>query len=567
MPLSRPSRQPKQRLAERTPEQEEESGQVRWRPRRSEHQLRVPCLPSYPLPPDGRSSRERYGPLAVQRTRELGEDRQVRVKPHSLDMAHSQRRESPFALEASKGLLDGCTAPVEALPAQRLARDQRVQAVGLDPHRCGLTFAGRAAPLGCLAVVVGSSEAPLAAAGITDQIKVVLADAGYWASEQIENLAASGIQVLVPPDSDSSKRDHGANRKGPRYDFMRRVIASENGRALYRQRQPTIEPIFGQIVGERAGGLHCISSPPVISIVIPVKNGGSDLARCLGAISSQRIDEEVEVVVIDSGSSDGSVGLARSHGALVREIAPQEFSHGSSRNLGASLARGELLVFLSQDAHPVDERWLQALTHPLREDPNVVGVYGRQLPHEGARPPEVYFLDFLYGPHPRLQQVGSARELNMQTTLFSNVNSSMPRTAWEQFPFVEDIVMSEDQDWSRRVLLSGKRIAYEPAAAVRHSHNYTLLAALRRFFDSGASAERAYLAGERESTKVLRSAAIRYASGELRWLWGTRRRRWIPYAVVYESVKMVGLVLGANHHRLPLGLKRRLSALPSFWER
>lgn len=304
----------------------------------------------------------------------------------------------------------------------------------------------------------------------------------------------------------------------------------------------------------------------MISVVIPVKNGGGDLERCLRGISSQRIDEPVEVVVIDSGSRDGSVALARGHGAVVREIPPQEFNHGSTRNLGASLARGDVLVFISQDAYPVDERWLQRLVGPLREETGVVGVYGRQLPHEGARPPEVYFLDFLYGPHARRQQAASARELTMHTTLFSNVNSAMPRSAWERFPFVEDIVMSEDQDWSRRVLLAGGRIAYVPDAAVRHSHNYTLLSALRRFFDSGASAERAYLAGERESTKALRSAAISYATGELRWLWSTGQRRWLPYAALYESIKMLGLVLGANHRRLPLSVKRRLSAMPSFWD-
>jgi rhamnosyltransferase len=304
----------------------------------------------------------------------------------------------------------------------------------------------------------------------------------------------------------------------------------------------------------------------VISIVIPVKNGGSDLARCLQGIRAQVLDEQVETVIVDSGSSDDSLELARDHGALVREIAPHEFSHGSARNLGAGLAKGELLVFISQDAYPVDEHWLARLSAPLRADPTVAGVYGRQLPHDGASPPERYFLDFLYGAEPRRQRASGAHELTMQTTLFSNVNSAIRRELWERFPFVEDIIMSEDQDWSRRVLLEGFTIVYEPAAAVRHSHNYTLKGAFRRFFDSGASADRAYLAGERASARALRAAAIRYAGGELAWLWRSGQRRWIPYATLYESLKMLGLLLGANHRRLPLAAKRRLSALPAFWE-
>ena len=74
------------------------------------------------------------------------------------------------------------------------------------------------------------------------------------------------------------------------------------------------------------------------------------------------------------------------------------------------------------------------------------------------------------------------------------------------------------------------------------------------------------MAGRKSSSRVLRAAAVRYASGELSWLWSTGRRRWIPYAAVYESTKMLGLLAGANHERIPLELKRRLSAIPSSWE-
>ncbi len=303
----------------------------------------------------------------------------------------------------------------------------------------------------------------------------------------------------------------------------------------------------------------------MISIVIPVKDGGADLERCLAMIARQRIDDDVEVVVVDSGSSDDSVEIARRFGAVVREIAPAEFSHGGARNVGAGLARGELLVFISQDAFPVDERWLELLTRPLRENRAVAGVYGRQLPHEGARPPEIFFLSFLYGGEGRRQSVRDASQLSMDTTLFSNVNAAMPRALWEAYPFVEDIIMSEDQDWSRRVLLAGYAIVYEPDAAVRHSHDYTLVAAFRRFFDSGVSSDRAYLSGESHSKSVLRTAALRYGKGELAWLWNTGQRRWIPYAGAYEGVKLVGLTLGAHHRRLPRPVKRRLSALPDFW--
>lgn len=302
----------------------------------------------------------------------------------------------------------------------------------------------------------------------------------------------------------------------------------------------------------------------MISIVIPVKDGGGDLRRLLEAIATQQAPEEVEIVVVDSGSSDGSPELARSHGARVEEIAPEEFNHGATRNLGAELANGDVLVFTSQDAYPEHPDWLARLVTPLA-DPGVAGVYGRQLAHHGASPPERYFMDFLYGPDARRQTARARAELSMETTLFSNANAAIRRAVWKEFRFIDDIVMSEDQEWSGRVLLAGWSIVYEPAAAVRHSHPYTLGGAFRRFFDSGASAERAYLAGARPSARVLRRAAIRYGRGELAWLWRSGNRRWIPYAVVYELAKFAGLAAGARHRRLPVGLKRRLSARPEYW--
>jgi rhamnosyltransferase len=297
----------------------------------------------------------------------------------------------------------------------------------------------------------------------------------------------------------------------------------------------------------------------MISVVIPVKDGGSDLARCLDGIAAQEVDEEVEVVVVDSGSSDGSPELARARGAVVHEIDPAEFGHGRTRNLGTRIAGGELVVFTSQDAVANDGEWLAKLSAAARSGPEVAGAYGRQLPHPDARPPERFFLDFLYGPTPRVQRLGEGEPLTFEATLFSNVNAAIPRWALERFPFRDDLTMSEDQEWSRRALRAGHSLVYEPAAAVRHSHAYTIRTAFRRFFDSGVSAEHAYVEGD-DSRAALRRAGARYAREELAWLWRSGQRRWIPYTAAYELGKFAGLQLGLRHERLPRSLTRRLSA-------
>ncbi len=146
---------------------------------------------------------------------------------------------------------------------------------------------------------------------------------------------------------------------------------------------------------------------------------------------------------------------------------------------------------------------------------DVAGAYGRQLPHADARPPERFFLDFLYGPEPRVQRLEPGDELTFEATLFSNVNAAMHRGRLERYPFRDDLTMSEDQEWSRRVLRAGYSLVYEPLAAVRHSHAYTIASAFRRFFDSGVSAEHAYVEGDASRAALRRAGPLRARGARL----------------------------------------------------
>ena len=243
------------------------------------------------------------------------------------------------------------------------------------------------------------------------------------------------------------------------------------------------------------------------------------------------------------------------------EIPPEEFGHGRTRNLGVQPRRrraGRLHV--PGRGRPgrrlaCAPRRSRALGRRRR------GAYGRQLPHPDARPPERFFLDFIYGPGTPGQRLEPGAELTFETTLFSNVNAAIPRAILERYRFRDDLTMSEDQEWSRRVLRDGHSLVYEPRAAVRHSHAYTVRSAFRRFFDSGVSAEHAYVEGD-ESRAALRRAGARYAREELAWLWNAGHRRWIPYTAVYELGKFAGLQLGLRHRRLPRSVRRRLSSYP-----
>src|SRR2546426_188421 len=130
---------------------------------------------------------------------------------------------------------------------------------------------------------------------------------------------------------------------------------------------------------------------PVISVVIPVKNGAATLPPCIAGILAQSVRERLEIIIIDSGSTDGSLELANTFPVRIHRIEPAEFNHGETRNLGVKLAKGEFIAMTVQDARPTDERWLERMLMHF-EDPLVAGVCGQQVvPHDLDKNPLQWF--------------------------------------------------------------------------------------------------------------------------------------------------------------------------------
>jgi rhamnosyltransferase len=301
----------------------------------------------------------------------------------------------------------------------------------------------------------------------------------------------------------------------------------------------------------------------LISVVIPVKNGGERIRRCLEAIRAQVIADEVEIIAVDSGSTDGTQTLVRSFGGLVEEIEARDFNHGETRNLGARLAQGEIVVFTVDDALPVGTDWLEQLVAPLRKKGELAGTYARQVAYDDAPAHQHFYIDYRYGAEPRLQRASGPQDLTVSNVLFSNVSSAVKRSLLLEFPFASDIVIAEDLEWSARVLLAGHAIAYVPDSVVRHSHAYTLLDAVKRYFDQGAAAERSYMSGEASPGRVRREG-LTLVRQELAWLWQNERSA-IPYALAHEIARFVGFQLGVHHQHVPRALRPRLSRTPVYW--
>ena len=297
---------------------------------------------------------------------------------------------------------------------------------------------------------------------------------------------------------------------------------------------------------------------PSVSVFVPVKDGAEHLERLLAAVREQGPD--VELLVIDSGSTDGSVELARAGGATVHEIPPEEFGHGRTRNLAMELTSGEIVCFLTQDAVPAPG-WLDAHVAAFELDPKVGAAYGPHLPWPDTSPAiarelEAFFADMAPDGEPVLHREGDLGFL-------SNVNASYSRACWELVRFVE-IAYAEDQALGRAMLAAGWTKVFHPGAAVRHAHDYGPVEFARRYFDE--------YRGLRETVGHIEPARPGLVLSDIRagvaadrdWMaehgWSeSRRAAWTVRSLLHHGGRKAAAIAATRPERLPAAVERRLS--------
>lgn len=299
---------------------------------------------------------------------------------------------------------------------------------------------------------------------------------------------------------------------------------------------------------------------PFVSIVLPTYQGAAHLRDTLPALRAQNYDGEVEIVAIDSGSRDQSVALLERFGARVTVIAPGEFGHGRTRNLGVRLARGEIVVFLSQDARPVGPFWLRDLVAALR-DPALGAVFARQLPRPDATPIERFFHAEIYPPRSRTTRPRRG-PITASDVFFSNVCSAARREVCARFPFDETLIMSEDQVFARDLLRGGYAVRYAAQVQVIHSHAYDLATLFRRNFDSGHSLRA--LPGAPWHRQWRR--ATRFWARETVFLARGRHFAALAGAPLYEGTRFAALLAGTLAPHLPRALRRKFSLHRAYWD-
>jgi rhamnosyltransferase len=208
------------------------------------------------------------------------------------------------------------------------------------------------------------------------------------------------------------------------------------------------------------------------SIIIRTYNEQRYLEQLLQAIAAQTVPaERREVILVDSGSTDRTLEIAKQHGVAIAHIGKDEFSFGRSLNRGCSIASGEFVAFVSGHCVPVNSTWLENLIDPLRN--GVVGLtYGRQVGGPDTKFSEHQLFAKYFPATTRVPQEGF---------FCNNANAAIPRAVWERFRFDESLTGLEDLHLAKRLLASGLAIGYVAEAAVYHHHHETWAAVRRRY--------------------------------------------------------------------------------------
>lgn len=285
------------------------------------------------------------------------------------------------------------------------------------------------------------------------------------------------------------------------------------------------------------------------TVCILTFNGEQFLDEILRACAAQEAAFGYEVLVLDSGSSDDTLAIVSRHPDVrLHEIPNREFGHGRTRNLAASLAHGEVVVFLTHDATPADPSWLRHLVEPVLDDGTVAGVFARQKPRSGCRPTAA-------------REVLRTFEGAPPAGFFSNVCSAIRKDVLQQIPF-RDVDYSEDRAFASDAAARGLRIVYVPAAEVLHSHDLPLRQYFRRMFDEAAGIRRA--GGTTPRSALLLAAAAAYGSLQ-DWVFVATspdyslptRLRWGAQVPLYNVARRLAIWLAARD--LPDRMARVLS--------
>ena len=261
----------------------------------------------------------------------------------------------------------------------------------------------------------------------------------------------------------------------------------------------------------------------VVSVIVRTNNDRSVLRETLEAVFSQKMGRAAEYLLVDEGSSDGTLQVADGFPFNHRILLGRFVSGSHTLNRAMEMAKGELVIHLLGHTIPVGTGCFQALLDSFKED-SVAAVYGRQRPH--PRGDLFKNIDFEDGYN----------DIRRESNIVSHSFVALRRSVWQEVPYDEGCLSAEDKPWSQEVRRRQRRFIYEPEARVLHYHRFSLGVPFRRAYTRARTHRQIRL-----SYRALYFAVPFRVLNDFRKI---ERKIWLPMSPIYRGVEAIGYLLG-----------------------
>lgn len=298
-----------------------------------------------------------------------------------------------------------------------------------------------------------------------------------------------------------------------------------------------------------------------ISLIIPTYNAEKYLQKLMDSLKNQIIS--FELIIIDSSSTDNSVEIVKNYTDDILIIPQKEFDHGGTRAKAAKLAKGEILVYLTQDALPFDENTVENVVKVF-ENEKIGAAYGRQLSYENTNLFGKHLREFNYTENAYVRSKTDIKQFGLKTAFLSDSFAAYRKSALESVGWFKDgLILGEDIYVGAKMILADYSLAYVSDAQVYHSHSYNVWQEFKRYFDIGVFHKKeewilqAFGKAEGEGMKYIRS--------EINYLFSHGAWYLLPEFVLRNGMKYIGYKTGQYYAKLPQWLIQKFSMHHRWW--
>lgn len=301
-----------------------------------------------------------------------------------------------------------------------------------------------------------------------------------------------------------------------------------------------------------------------VDIIIPTYRPDESVVYLIKKLLKQTYPIH-EIHIIDTETGIFSKELKNiSDKIRISKIKPEQFDHGGTRHEGAMQSHADIILYMTQDAMPVNEYLVEELVKAF-DNEKIAAAYARQLPNSKCNVIERYTRAFNYPEQSRIKSLEDLETLGIKTYFCSDVCAAYRKSVYESLGgFEEKTIFNEDMIMAAKIIQSGRSVKYVAEAKVIHSHNYNCKQQFQRNFDLAVS--------QVEHPEVFQnikseSEGMRLVKNTMNYLIKIKKPWLIIKLILQSGFKYMGYCLGRKYSQLPMWLIKKCTMNQRYWEK